>query len=254
MYRWSAGSIDGSGGSAGPERHTYYVINPCRGGRRGAGRARVARSPPPPAWAAAGRAVLAGFPRPRASRPLTTHGAPRSAAASRTATRVDFAPPCIALCRNRPVMSFMLISARWIFLQSDRSVKVAHHRECQKLLDVTPVYFSVRIREFYTSSRWGTSAPSLEWDFRPARAAVTRGLRCCARDRLATVPRNVRICWVDSAVRVLRARSAFLFAWRIRVDFIFVWGAMCALDARVCGPARVCVHRDGRLLPAGRFI
>lgn len=39
---------------------------------------------------------------------------------------------------------------------------------------------------------------------------------------------------------MLLPRAAFLFAWRIRVDFIFVWGAMCAQSARVCG--RGCVR------------
>lgn len=83
--------------SGGPGGHTYYVINP----------------PPPPAAGPGGRALRtrAGFPRPRSSRPLTTHGAPRSAAASRAATRAD-----VALLRVPPIAndlaSFMLISAR----------------------------------------------------------------------------------------------------------------------------------------------
>lgn len=91
---------------AGPERHTYYVINPRPGGSGARGGQAVARAPPPPApaWAAAGLSVLAGFPRPRASRPLTTHGtglrvlpppvAPRPASTShlRVQLRVEIDP------------------------------------------------------------------------------------------------------------------------------------------------------------------
>lgn len=181
MYRWSAGSIGGgaAGGAArvrgpGCGGHTYYVINP-RPPRRRALRTR------------------AGFPRPRASRPLTTHGAPRSAAASRSATRADVAPRFVFVVRS----THDIIHANLrplIFLPSDRSETGAPYRECRMFVDVTPVYFSIGIRAYETSSEWRTAAPSLGWDLRPANVAVTRGLRCCARDRLATVPRNVRIC------------------------------------------------------------
>lgn len=95
FYRWRrrgrCGPARGRGRAGGG--HTYYVINP-HPPRRRALRTR------------------AGFPRPRASRPLTTHGAPRSAAASRSATRADVALYSVASSSHRPMISFMLISAR----------------------------------------------------------------------------------------------------------------------------------------------
>lgn len=92
--------------AARPGGYTYYVINPRPPPL-------ACRSPGPPSRGSSrARRTRTGFPRPRASRPLTTHGAPRSAAASRAATRADVALYSRLVCDYDLMISFMLISGR----------------------------------------------------------------------------------------------------------------------------------------------
>lgn len=112
MYRWSTGSIGGAGGRSAAQRGiltTWLILSP----REPPPLRAVSCGGPPPPGAPRSR-TRGGFPRPRASRPLTTHGAPHSAAASRAATRAAVALILHTVpCPHRPVISFMLISARW---------------------------------------------------------------------------------------------------------------------------------------------
>lgn len=100
------------------------------------------------------------------------------------------------------------------------------------------MYFSTGIREsprneFEDCARGCYLRPSV----------VTRGLRCCARDRLATVPRNVRI---SSFIRfTLHYPTAFLFAWHIASGFYFRLASDVCVSRRAaceCVRGRVCAR------------
>lgn len=179
MYRWSAGSIGGgAAGRAGRRQGAILTTWLIRAPPHRSGGPRT------------GRSVLApGFLVP------APHGH-----SLRTGLRV--VPPSVAL-RPAQTSHFISVTSRYdiihanlrplIFLPSDRSETGALHASAECSWTLRPCTFpSESDRTKPVQSVGSRRLPSDEiW---PSDVAVTRGLRCCARERLATVPRNVRIC------------------------------------------------------------
>lgn len=159
MYRPRAGSMRGveAGGAAPGGILTTWLIRAPRPARESLPR-------PPSRGSSRARRTRTGFPRPRASRPLTTHGAPRSAAASRAATRADVALYSCLVCDDDLMISFMLISARW-FSCRVTAVRQQRNRECRMFVDVSLVYFSIGIRA-YSQNQFREVDGAFGWDLR----------------------------------------------------------------------------------------
>ncbi|CAH2039491.1 unnamed protein product, partial [Iphiclides podalirius] len=78
-----------------------------------------------------------------------------------------------------------------------------------------------------------------------ARAPVDRGLRCCARDRPATVPRNVRNPTPARAVRINTGRLPICMAHTSGFYFRLAAAVCVRVRAAVCA-GRVCAARSTR--------
>ncbi|KPJ07259.1 hypothetical protein RR48_07675 [Papilio machaon] len=160
MCRVGAGSAGAERAPTGPGRgHTYYVINPR------------------PPTLAAPRRTRAGFPRPRASRPLATHGAPPPAPRS-AAPAARRPPPAAATRQSRrdqrrrrivcdcapaePTYDIIHANLRpLIFLPSDRSETAAISR-VPNVLGRRPCTFPSDTERAHETSSECRNAPSDE--------------------------------------------------------------------------------------------